>query len=222
MANILVALSPTEKRVLFTLLIVVILALAIIGLIGSIITKVMKKQGDKMDALTYDVTVTRIVNTKEKYLSYARKKNCRLFFLESWIPLLILTVSVSLFLIVDGMVYHWTYNMFDPVKQGISTWFFTFDFSDPNLYTKVFGMTVLAKWPAPSTTPHWSNEAWLSYICFPCFLVGGIWYLIRVQRMLARMIRMYQNAHNVYKKSLEGYNQYQGMLDDAKKSNLPK
>ena len=44
-------------------------------------------------------------------------------------------------------------------------------------------------------------------IFMSCMIVGGTWYLIAIQSLIARTIRMFQLSTSVFEKSLEGFNQ---------------
>ena len=98
------------------------------------------------------------------------------------------------------------YYLFDYEKEGFTTLFFVQDFSDPDIYTNVFGLTILAKWPPLINTPHFEVEALFSYFIVPIFLVGAIWYLIDLQCLISRTIRIHQLAESIYHKSLQDYN----------------
>ena len=40
-----------------------------------------------------------------------------------------------------------------------------------------------------------------------CMIVGGLWYLIALQSLISRTIRMYQLSTSAFEKTLEGFNQ---------------
>ena len=47
--RLLIQLTETDKRVLFALFIIIILLFVLIGYLGFIVTRVMKRQGQKLD-----------------------------------------------------------------------------------------------------------------------------------------------------------------------------
>ena len=206
--NLLIQLSENDKRAIFIFLLAFIIFVALIGYIGYIIKRVMIFQGKKMDTLSHDVIVTKVITNKKDFYRYARKKNWRTFFLQSWIPLTIILFGVIVLLARNAATNDWGYNLLDYNKTGFNTIFFIWDFGNIDKYTtQVFGMTLLARWPDLIHSPEWHKEAWASYIFFPCILVGGLWYLVTLQCVLSRTIRMYQLGHSVFDSSLEGYNQ---------------
>ena len=211
MIPVLVKLTENDKRLILALLLIVILLFVIIGLIGALIIKVMKKQGKKLDSLTYDVVKSHLITDKKKFKKYARRKNWRLFFLESWKPLLIMFVGSLVLIIRDAVTRDFSYNVFDYKVTGFNTFFFVWDFS--HIFKALEGGFVF-KWPPLISTPHWSNPAWASYIFMPCMIVGGVWYLIAVQSVIARTLRMHELMDSIYEKSLEGYNQNEDILKD--------
>ena len=205
--NIFISLTENDKRLIVALLLVVILVFVLIGYIGMIITRVMKWQGKKMDNLVHDVVVTKVITDKKHFIRYGRMKNWRTFFKQAWKPIIIMTVGIIV-LLVRNMIYRdFSYNVFDYKKTGFGTLLFLWDFSSKDIYTTVFGIKVLAKWPPLLNTPHFELEAWASYIFMPCMIVGGGWYLVALQSLIARTIKLYKLSHSVFDKSLDGYNQ---------------
>ena len=213
--SLFISLSETDKRVIFVLLLVIIVTLVIFGYIGLIVTRVMKWQGKRVDQFTHDVVVTKVIDNKKDFVRYARKKNWVWFFKQAWKPLTIILIA-SLFLIIrNAITGDWGYNVFDHQKTGFGTLLFIWDINDPNIYKEFFGIRLIADWPPLISTPHWSWDAWVSYIFVPAIFVGGIWYLIALQCVVARTIRIYQLKHSVFDKSLDNYNQ------NDPRSNMP-
>ena len=204
--TILVKLSETEKRVIFALVILVILIFALIAVIGSLIVKTMKYQGKKMDTLVSDVVTTRVITTKRKFLPYARQKNRQLYFKQSIVPIIILFIAALILIIYDAANKDFTYNPFN-TTNGFGTLIYTFDFKDPDIYQKFFGVTVIADWPKVANTPHFTWDAWAGYLFVPLAIVGGIWYLVVTQAFIARMIRMRKLAGTIFEKPLDNFNQ---------------
>ena len=202
----LIQLTETDKRVLMALLFLLIIAFVLIGFLGALVQRVMKWQGKQIDDLCHDVVVTKVITDKKHFKKYARKKNWKTFYKESWIPLIILTVSGLVFLITCLLRHDFSYNIFDYEKTGFPTLFFIWDFSD--CYEYFFGIKLLARWPSTLiNSPHFSVDAIGSYIFVPTFLTGAIWYLITIQRLIARTLRINKLCDSVFSKSLEGYNQ---------------
>ena len=202
--NFLITLSENDKRLIFALLLVFILVFVLIGYIGYLITRVMKWQGKKLDHVVADPVVTRVITDKKHFKRYARKKNWRLFFKQSYIAIIILVVGALVLLIRNAVTRDWAYNIFDYNVTGFNTVLFLWDFSD--VY-KVEGISLVLNWPILINEPHLSGEAWASYIFMSCMIVGGTWYLIAIQSLIARTIRMFKLSTTVFEKSLEGFSQ---------------
>ena len=204
----LISLSDKDKRVILIFFLLLIVIIAFIAVIGAIITRVMKWQGKKMDDLTHDVVVTNVVDNKKDFMRYARIKNWYTFFKQAWIPLIILTVSALILIIHNGATGDWSYDLLDYKSTGFTTLFFVWDFDDPNIYHTFFGVRLICDWPPILNYPHFSIEAWASYLFFFGMAIGGTWYLVTLQCVIARSIRMWQLSYDLYTKSLEGYNKY--------------
>jgi len=208
MFNTFIALTDKDKRVILIFFLLLIVLVAFIAVIGAIITRVMRWQGKRMDELTHDVVVTNVIDNKKDFVRYARIKNWYTFFKQAWIPLLILFVASMTLIIHNAATNDWSYNLVDYNKTGFNTIFFVWDFKDPNIYHSFFGMNLICDWPPIVNTPHFELEAWASYIFFFGMLVGGGWYLVTLQCLIARTIRMYELSYDLYRKSLDGYNKY--------------
>lgn len=219
MIRFLIQLSEGDKRILFALLIVLVLLFVIIGFLGKLTQYVVKKQGEKIDEHINDAVKLGIIKNKRHFISYANKKNWRIFFIKCWIPLVIIIVGILTLIIHNAITRDWSYDVWDYQNTGIGTWFFIWDFSDPDSWTIVFGIRVLAKWPPLISAPHWSWEAWASYIFFICVTVGGVWYLITVQGVIARAIRIHKLADSIYSPKLDEYHYTDGMNNNQNNNN---
>ena len=203
--KILIQLTETDKRILIALLLVLILVFVLIGLLGSLIIRTMRWQGKKCDTLVSDVVVYKIVTTPKQLKKYARKKNARYFLKQAWIPLLLVTLGAVALIIRNIVFKNWAYNPFNS-NDGFGTLLFLWNFNDPDSYTTVFGLKVLAKWPPLYNQPHINIDAIYSYIGVPLIIIGGIWYIVVAQAYLARTIRASKLCKQVFEKSLEGVN----------------
>ena len=200
----LISLSENDKRLIFALLIVLILVFVLIGYIGFLITKLMKWQGKKLDTLVADPVVTHVITKKTHFIHYARKKNWRLFFKQSYIAILILITGTATLLIRNAVLRDFSYNVFDYEKTGFNTLLFIWDFSG---CIKREGVSVILNWPLLVNQPHFSVDAIVSYIFMSCMIVGGLWYFIALQSLISRTIRMYVLSTKAFEKNLEGFNQ---------------
>ena len=119
MLPIFVSLSENDKRLILAFLLVLILVFVLIGYIGMLITRIMRWQGKKLDNIVADVLTTRVITTKKKFFPYARKKNWRKFFKESWIPILIIIISALVLVIRDIVERDFSYNPFNSNENNI-------------------------------------------------------------------------------------------------------
>lgn len=208
----LIQLTESDKRFIFALLAVIIIILVIFSFIGSLIVRAMKREGEDIDTMTYDVVKTHVITTEKAYKKYAHRKNRIAFYKESRIPILIMIVASLALVIYLAITNNWDYSLFDHNKTGIGTLFFIWDFSDCT--TKFFGMTIINKWPVNFINkPHFEYEAIPSYIFIPMFTIGLLWYLHTIQRLIARILQIRKRGHDVFKKSLDGVNQPSEVMD---------
>lgn len=201
--NLLVSLSENDKRLIFALLIVFVLVFVLIGYIGFLITRIMKWQGKKIDAVVADAVVSRVITTKKHFKEYARKKNWRLFFKQAYIPILILLVAAIVLIVRDAIYKDFSYNPFNK-ENGFATLLFMWDFS--GCFTRQ-GASLLVNWPVLINSPHLVADAWGGYIFGVLVIVGGVWYFLALQSLIARTIRLFSLSGTVFEKTLEGFNQ---------------
>lgn len=205
MLPIFVSLSENDKRLILAFLLVLILVFVLIGYIGMLITRVMRWQGKKLDNMVADVLTTRVITTKKKFIPYARKKNWRKFFKDSWIPIIILIASAAVLIVRDIVERDFSYNPFNE-KDGFASLLFLWDFGNPDYYTRIFNITLLATWPAVINSPHFVMEAIPSYVFTFGATIGGLWYLWTLQSLIARTIRMFRLSRTVFDKNLDNFN----------------
>ena len=204
--NILIQLTENDKRIIIALCLVIILLFVLIGLIGSLVIRVMKWQSKKCDTLVSDVVTNHIVTTPHQLRVYARKKNVRYFIKQAWIPLLVILIGALVYIIHNIVYNNWAYNPFN-YDDGFGTLLFIWDFNDPDSFATIFGFKVLAKWPPLVNEPHIVVDAIWSYFAVPLVVIGFLWYLVVAQAWLARSIRAWKLSKQVFEKSLEGFNQ---------------
>ncbi len=201
----LISLSENDKRLLLALLLVLILVFVLIGYLGMLITRIMKWQGKKLDNAVSDVLRTRVVTEKKHFISYARKKNWRVFFKQAWIPIIIMITSALVLIIRDAIMHDFSYNPINK-ENGFSSLLFLWDFGNDEYYVRIFGIKVLSTWPGLINSPHFVGEAWAAYIFVIGMLVGGLWFLWALQSLIARTIRMIKLSRSVFDKNLDNFN----------------
>ncbi len=215
MTSILLTLSDNDKRLIFSLLLIVIVTLVLIALLGYILVKVMKWQAKKMDTLIHDVVVYGVITDKKKLIKYGRAKNWAYFFKQAYIPLLIIILGIIMLIIRCSITNDWNYHFFS-TENGFGTIFWTWKasgtFSGNEFDLIRFQQIIL------DNTPHLVGDAWASYIAGPCFFGGGLWYVISVMSLLARTFMLYKRSKEVFEKSLDGFNQSEANKKEEAKS----
>ncbi len=199
---ILISLSESDKRIFFAILIVAILVLVLLGYLGYLLVKLMKWQGKKMDTLIHDVVVTKTITNRGHLIRYGRKKNWALFFKQAYVPLIIIAVGFIILLIRNSINGDFTYNPFS-VENGCGSILWTWKLSNEFVGGDLIKFNVIVL----DNQPHFVAEAWAGYIACPCFLIGGLWYLITISALMGRPIKLYIRSREVFEKSLDGFNQ---------------
>ena len=216
MNNIFLSLSDNDKRLIFSILLIVIIILAFIAFLGYILTRIMKYQGKKIDTLIHDVVVYKVITDRKHLIKYGRKKNWALFFKQAYIPFLILLVAAIVVIIRNSITNDWSYNIFS-TENGFGTLFWTWK-ATGELTGDTYDLIRFQKY-AVDNVPHLVAEAWAGYIAGLCIIVGGTWYLIISSCLLSRTFFLYKRSREVFEKSLQGYRQSEAELppvvDDA-------
>ena len=195
-------LSEDSKRLIIALLFILIVFFVIVGCIGTIIKKVMKKQAHGADDMMYDVVRAGIFNKKNDLIKFGIKKNHLVFFKQAWRPFIVMLAASIIMIIYCIAMSNWKVDIFDYKTEGIGTLFHVFDWANVPK-TKIFGIEVISDWPPLLSTPHWSWQAWGSYIFVPAMLVGLIWFMICVQAYIARTFRIFGIAKKVFSRSID-------------------
>ena len=201
--NFLIQLNENDKRILIALGILLILLFVIVGYIGLLVERIMKRQAKRAGTMMHDVVAAKVITNEKDFKKFARKKNRRLFIKQSLIPLTILSFAFFIYIIYGAISRNWRVNIFDHKKEGFGTILFLWDFADPSIYITFFGMRIIGNWPPLLNTPHWEAAAWASYIIVPCLFIGGIWYLVDVQAHIARTFRIKKLAKTVFNPTLD-------------------
>lgn len=199
--NFIVYLSESDKKALIVLLVIAMVLFLIIGLIGVAVRKTMIYQGKKADNMLHDVAITHVVDTPAAFKKLGFKKNCRKLFKESLYPFLIAFVGVMVYVITNIATSRWNENPF----SIFSELFFSFDWNAEGVWTKVFGITLLASFPPVSHSPTFVLANLPFYIAAACFYVAIAYYLVVCQAFLSRAIMINRRASSVFEKSLEGF-----------------
>ena len=201
MISILIKLTENDKRVIFALLAVVIILLVLIAYIGFLVTKVMKWQGKKINNYVTDVVITGVIQDEKTFRRYAKKKNRVVFYHQARIPALILIIGILFYVIVSLIVGF--KNPFD-IKTGFATLLFVWDFSKI-ISVPESGVGILLSWPTLINTPHFTADAWVSYVFIPLVSIGGFWYLFTVQGFIARYLQIKKLGEKIFTDRIENF-----------------
>ncbi len=204
--RILIALTENDKRILIALGILLILLFVIVGYIGLLVERTMKRQAKKAGIMMHDVVAAKVITNARDFKKFATKKNNRLFAKQSIIPMAILLFAAFIYIIYGAITRNWLLKLFDYKKEGFGTILFLWDFNDPSIYVMFFGMRIIGNWPPILNTPHFEAAAWASYIIVPSLFIGGVWYLVSVQAHIARTFRINKLAKTIFNPSLDNMN----------------
>lgn len=219
---VLLQLTENDKRLIFAFFLILILVFVIIGVIGYLVVRVMKAQSVRIDDKVYDVVTTRVITEKKEFKKYAHRKNWHMFYKSAQIPIIILLCAGLCVLI------HYIVNNFDgtslfDARKGFSTLLFLWDYEGTPT-TSVMGVTVWSEWPKlyeDIGSPQFVLQALPSYLAVPGFAIGVIWYLVEVQALIARGLRIRKLSNQVFAKSLEGFNLNQQMTQQMNAQQAP-
>ena len=206
--RLLIQLTENDKRFIIAFFLAVILIFVFIGYIGYWITRIMDVQGRRLDSQCFDVVTTRVITNKKDFRKYARRKSFTIFYKAARIPLLVIVLS-GVAILFHFLINGFQTNLFDPNK-GFSSILFLWNFNDPELYQTFFGIKVIAKWPelySDIGKPQFVWSAIPSYLGVLGATVGILWYLVTVQALIARGLRIRKLCDTIFDKSLEGFNQ---------------
>ena len=201
--------TNTGKRIIYVLLILVIIALAILSLIGWALVTFTKYRGKQLDDEVGPAVCTGVISDAKEFKRYYPKKNCLIFYREALPAILIILGGALLYIIYMAVTENWAYNPWS-IDEGFGSLFFTWDFS------KIFQVNVngtvglLINWPETTHTPVFLIENWCGYISCTAWIVGGIWYLYATIGLIGRHFRGRELAHKVY--SLNDFNLFKNVF----------
>ena len=196
----LIKLTENDKRLIIVLLLVFILLFVIAGYVGLLVRKIMKAQAAKADDMIHDVVEAGVITNERKLFLFGIRKNYREFFRRAWLPFLIMLAGGTILLFYCIFSKNWHYNIWDYEKEGFNTLFYVHDWS---VFFQSSPDGFAITWPKLVSSPHFSGEAWVSYIFVPSMIVGGSWFTFQVQGYIARTIRLYSLSKKAFRKTME-------------------
>ena len=196
-----IQMNENDRRAVLVLVIILMVLFLIIGLLGMGIRAAMQYQGKAADTMMYNVSMTHVVNSPKEYRKLGYKKNNRRFFEQALLPIAIIFTGLIIWIVYSAIVNGWKRNIF----VEFTDLFFLWHFEDPSNYVKVFGITLLAKWPEPiAHHPEFNVHHLASYIETILIIGGSIYFLVVVQAYLARFIAINRRSREIFETSLEG------------------
>lgn len=193
MIHFLIQITENDRRVLIALLIVVILLVIIIGYLTDLVQHIMKKQGMILDRAMAKLVRSRVIKTPREFLIEAFAKNNLILFKQIFMPLIILCAAIGSHILYVDLTGH-SINLFDYENEGFLTLFFIFEFPK----SEFFGLMIPNDWPIVISAPHFSSQAWFSYLVVPAYLTGGFWFMITIQAYIARILRMKHLSREIF------------------------
>lgn len=215
MLTTLIKLSENDKRLIIVILLLVILVFVLAGYIGLFVKKIMSIQAKKADTMVHDVVKAGVITTPKELCNFGMRKNWRVLFQQSWVPVCIILFGWLMLFIYCLTSNNWTVNVWDYEKEGFGTLFHIFDWSHVPT-ANFFGLQLMNAWPECISTPHFSWNAWGSYLFIPCMFVGCGWFLVCTQAYIARSFRIKKLSRTVFNKSLENYNSEENVSTEIK------
>lgn len=189
--------SDTGKRILYIVLILVIVALALLSLIGWCLVTFTKYRGSKLDEEIAPAVRTGIITDGKEFRKYYPKKNILMFYKDALAPVLIILGGTLLYIIFMAATENWSYNPWSQ-DEGFGSLFFTWDFS------KIFQVNVngtvglLINWPETTHSPEFKIENWCGYLSCTAWIVGAVWYLYAIIGLIGRHFRGRSLAKQIY------------------------
>ena len=225
--------QSSRTKMIWGIIILVLFIFVVLGVIGMLITRLMKWQGKAVDRLMYKVTITKVIQNKKHFRKIALIKSNRYFFRQVWFPLVIMLVSAAFILLYCTISGSWGINILSDYGSGLdktagvnsnsggtglATIFYLWDFTTI-VTTPPSGSGVIVDWPQVLNVPYFSAVAWQSYVFFALFTPGAIWFLVVVQCYISRLMRIFSLGNKIYDKNLETF-RYDDTFKNSKNINL--
>lgn len=205
----LIKLTENDKRILIIVFLAFIIIFLFIGLIVSLIKRIMAHQGKQVDTYMYNVVKAKLVTKPHEFRKVALLKNHQVFYKKIRIPFLLLLIGTVILLQYMIIAKTTDLSFYFSRENGLNSLFFHWDWENVER-TKILGIQTFipAVWPDLIWSPTiiWSHAAITAYLSFPCFLVGLILYLGHLVAFISRSLRARQLSKTVFQKSLSNPN----------------
>ncbi len=201
--------DSSDKKLLIALLVIFVVVFILLGLIGMAIRKLMEVQGDRIDREMGKAARTGTVHDPASFKALAKKKNHRIYFQESLIPVGLAVLGLLIFVFANTATGRWG----DDLIGQFSTLFYRFDWSNPDNFHEFFGITLPCRFPPLMDDeygglPHAVADYWLAYTVMPIWIVSGVYYLVVSLGYVSRLLRTNKRASSIYDHHLESFNYF--------------
>ena len=193
----LIKLTENDKRVLIALCLLVLLIVVLVGYISLLVKRIMERQGRKIDTMMYDIMKARVIIEAKTFARVARFKSHIYFLKKTWVPLLIASVFIAALLIYGAVINDLNLQFFGNALENLS-----FGFVWP--MGSFFGLHVPVDWPIVTHTPDmsWDFGKYLSYLCLIGLIYAGVKFLLCIQALMARELRIQRLKKTYFAKDL--------------------
>jgi hypothetical protein len=195
--------SSQRTQMLYLVIGFLLFLFTIVGAIGWLFERYIARLSRQVDADTWKVVQTRIVNSPQQFRKLAMKKNYRHALKDFFFPYLLIALSIGLFFVYQAWIDpSLTYaDLFDYTDRGFNTLFPIIDW-DNIPRSEFFGLVIPSDFPSLLNTPRFVPEAIISYVLFLLIVIAGVLFVRAVLGLFARTVRIYKEANTTFTKSL--------------------
>lgn len=195
----LVKLSESDKRILISLLLILILLFVLIGYLVKFIKYLLRVQGDYVEKSMYDILDAELITDKNHFFKVSWEKNTRKFYFSARLPILILIILFTIVIIYQTIIENYSWEFFSFYLKEAA---FKLDWPKQEF----FGLTIISDWPSiakPSVFYFDKFDAWLTYLVTLAGTYAIIHFILCSISLLARNIRTIKVGNEYFKKDLD-------------------
>ena len=138
---LLVRLSDEDKRMIYTLIIVILVLIALIGLIARGLVKYMRFKGREVDNYTHDLVTYGVFTKPRQFRRYVYQREFKTFTRSNFVPILIMAIAaVGVYLYLDLVAQ----QPVEVVLRAIDGLWFSVIWPEPEPF---FGIVIPNDWP---------------------------------------------------------------------------
>lgn len=196
--NLLIKLSESDKRILISLLLILILLFVLIGYLVKLIKYLLNAQADYVEKSMYDILDADLITDKKHFFQVSWEKNTRKFYFSARLPVIILIFLLATILIYQTVIESYSWEFFSFYLKEAS---FKLDWPTQEF----FGLTIINDWPSiakPSVFYFDKFDAWLTYLVTLVGTYALIHFILCSISLLARNIRTIKVGNEYFKKDL--------------------